>query len=500
MIILPSVIFKGIDGIKSEIQISIARGIPSFQIVGMVDKTINESKERIRSALNSINITLPPGRITVNIFPGDIHKEGTLYDLPIAIGILLCMNHIKDKKYISFLLNTLIVGELSLDGRIMGIKHGLLCGIFANKNNNNLLIAHKNHKEAILGFNNKNYNLYTVNTIEELINQKIIKINDESNNIEINNPKNIFQNVYGNLIEKRACAIALTGKHNILLIGPPGSGKSLLAKNMENLFLMDSKKSLETSAIYSIANLLENNYLIKYEPFRQPHHSLSKVAMVGGGSKVTPGEISLSHNGILYLDEIGEFAPSTLDTLRQPLEEKKILISRSNYNITLPANIHLVCTMNPCKCGYYGLSNNKCICSVDSVIKYQKRISGPLLDRITIKIFVTSQGMDNKNCDINYMNKIIAGRKKQLARYENVENIFFNRDVTYEYLKLLNFGEGVQEYMEHISKTKGFSNRKIIGLYGLSRTIADYDGEDILNKNHINEALLYHHIDSILLG
>lgn len=500
MITVYTVAFHGIEVIPIEIQVKIVRGIPMFTIVGMVDKTISESKERIRGAFGHMNVNFPFGKLIVNLSPSDIKKEGALYDLPIAVGILAAMGLLQDTKFLN---NTIIIGELSLNGTVLKSRGILPAAYYAHKNNLNILISESSREEAYLAMETGE-NIITCECLQDIINNNLKKnIIKNKNNTEkkclydeYNSQRN-FPEVIAYDFYKRICALALAGRHNILLMGPPGVGKSLLIHNMKYFQIpLNREKSIEVSSIYSTAGLLQNNSLITHETFRNPHHSLSTVAMCGGGTKCSPGEISLCHYGILFLDELSEYSSQVLNCLRQPLEDKKILISRANYSVHFPSNIQLCATMNPCKCGWYGDESNKCKCSNQSIMQYYQKISGPLLDRIDIKMLVRgTRDHRKKNEDskpINYLKKIMQARENQCNRYEKY-NFEYNSEIPYNMLNICNIKSEAHNIIEKFQLKNNISFRSVLRIYRLARTISDFDECEYVGPEQIEEAIFYNH-------
>jgi magnesium chelatase family protein len=474
---LKTVAVIGIEAIEVNVQIEIVKSLPSFVIVGMANRAITESKERIRGVFNSLNIPFPNGKIIVNLCPADILKEGSHYDLPIIIGLLQASKIIKYSYP-----DTIFFGELSLNGEILKTKDILSAALYCYNNDKRIIVHENYYHEMTEIFQEKSHLIDVANNLWDIIHnnfKKIDAIELKHNNIMENYG---FNNIMGNSIAKKAAALSLIGRHNILFFGPPGCGKSLMAKTMGEFKLpLSHQDKLTVSSIYGKCGLLEENTLINTEPFRNPHHSISYVGLLGGGSNFKPGEISLAHKGSLFLDELTEFSPQILDMLRQSLEDKKIIISRAQYNITMPCDFQLIAAMNPCKCGYYGTS--KCHCNPANVEKYQKKISGPLLDRIDMKIFIN--GEDNNGLDgVDYHNMVLTGRQFNQRSMGN--NAIKNHDIP-----LINVGSDVVAILDEFCQKNYISFRKKLKILGVARTIADTELSPEIQLNHLLESIFF---------
>lgn len=496
-----TVTFHGIQIVDVNVQAHFSPGMPAFSLVGLPDKTIAESRDRIRAALHSIGLIMPSQRIIINLSPADLVKEGSHFDLPITVALLINMGVIKPEE----VQNYLILGELGLDGSIIGINGALPAAIGALERGYGLICPAINGPEAAWSGNS---NIIAASNIIQLINhlkerqiisQPEIKKNSMSS---INLPD--MKDIKGQETAKRALEIAAIGGHNMLMSGPPGAGKSMLASRMPSIMpAMTANEILESSMISSIAGKLNEGELINTRPFRSPHHSCSMPAMVGGGAnrRVMPGEISLAHNGILFLDELPEFPRAVIDSLRQPLEEGSINISRANYHINYPANFQLIAAMNPCRCGFLGDGQRECNKAPRCGSDYQSKISGPFLDRIDIYIEVNSSSIyeitETKHTEDSQtiLMRVQKARDMQTKRYQNI-NIKNNSEL---------HGNLIKEFAEPIAEAKIFLNNAAekmkLSMRGynrtlkLARSIADMVGEEKINKSHIGEALNYrkHH-------
>ncbi|QXK91926.1 YifB family Mg chelatase-like AAA ATPase [Neoehrlichia mikurensis] len=486
-----TVAFHGIQTLNVVVQIHVARGIPAFNIVGLPDKTIAESRERIRASLTSINMTLPTQRITVNLSPANLFKEGSHYDLPIVTGLLAIMNIIPK---INDLSSYIILGELSLDGSIISVPGVLPSAISAYKEKKSIICPYDNGSEAAL------INNITILPVKHLASL----INHFNNNNKIPPPKkqNIINNtisvdmkdVKGQLITKRAIEIAAAGGHNLLMIGSPGTGKSMLAKRL--LSILPDLSHDETIDISIIASIYQKcSTLLKSRPFREPHSSSSLAAMIGGGRNAYPGEVTLAHNGVLFLDELPEFSRHVLDALRQPLENKNILIPRLKSHITYPANFQLIAAMNPCRCGYFDNTNHSCNRAPKCAIEYQNKISGPIMSRIDIHVAVPNINIFSQECysedSKSIKSRVIKVRKIQEDRYVSIKSkcnaLLSESDIE----KFLILNKNAIKILKNATQNCYLSIRDYTKILKVARTIADLALKEIIEEDDVAEALTY---------
>lgn len=493
----------GINAITITIEVNILWGA-KFIIVGLPDNAVRESQQRIDSALRELGMKIPGKRIIINMAPADVKKEGSSYDLPLAIGILAGNEQIPADELHKYI----IMGELSLDGTLQPVKGVLPIAVNAKQEGfQGILLPAQNANEAAVV---SGLDVYGFTHLKDVV--AFLKKEKEMTPTLFSPPEiEIVENMYPDFKEvkgqenvKRAMEIAAAGGHNLIMIGSPGSGKTMLARRLPSILpAMTAEESLETTKIHSVAGKIRNNgALISQRPFRAPHHTISDIALVGGGSYPQPGEISLAHNGILFLDELPEFKRSVLEVLRQPLEDRKICVSRSKMSVEYPANIMLIASMNPCPCGFYNHPTKECSCPPGSVQKYLSKISGPLLDRIDMHIEVTPVEIDKMTSlqegepSATIQERVIRARARQTERFRDYPGIYCNAQMSpallKKYAKLDEQGTRLlKTAMHHF----GLSARAYDRIIKLSRTIADLADDDEIRSQYIAEAIQYRNLD-----
>ncbi len=496
---------QGVDATLITIEVNCGRGIKFF-LVGLPDTSIKESHERIISALSVHGMKFPRNQIVVNMAPADIRKEGSAYDLPLAIGILAAAEKIKADKLNEYM----IMGELSLDGGLKPVKGMLPIAIKAKEEGfKGIILPKENTREAAVVAGLEVYSAENLIDVIRFFNEE-----RELERVEVDPRKEFFENqslidcdfsdVKGQENVKRAMEVACAGGHNLLLIGAPGAGKSMLAKRIPSILPpLTLRESLETTKIHSVAGKINHNgSLIAIRPFRSPHHTISNVAMVGGGSYPQPGEISLAHNGVLFLDEIAEFNKNVLEVLRQPLEDRKISISRAKFTIEYPASFMLIASMNPCPCGHYNNPNKDCSCLPAHVQKYLNRLSGPLLDRIDIQVEIVPVPFEDisntqaSESSEEVRKRVIEARKIQQERFSSEESIYSNSQMNTRLLHKYAQPdkEGLLLLKNAMDKLK-LSARAYDRILKVARTIADLEQSERVLSHHVSEAISYRNLD-----
>ncbi len=493
----------GIDGFIVEVETDISNGLPGFEIVGLPDAAVKESKERIRAAIKNSGLVMPSKRITLNLAPADIKKEGSHFDLSMAVGILTASEQLKQPSA-----DAVFLGELSLNGDLRRVNGVLPMVISAyQRGAKSIFLPEENAREAAVV---EGLLVYGAKSLKDIVmhhtgEKPLLPFKECNNFLNTDTQEYIydFKDVKGQLFVKRALEIAAAGGHNILMIGPPGSGKTMIAHRIPGILPdMSFDEALEVTKVHSIAGFVSGNQpILRSRPFRHPHHTISSVGLSGGGSSPKPGEISLSHNGVLFLDELPEFRRDALEAMRQPLEDGEVTITRAGGTVTYPCSVMLVASMNPCPCGYYGDPTRECSCSQTQIMKYMSKISGPLLDRIDLHIEVPAvkyeeletKASGESSTDIKA--RVDKAREVQMLRYRG-RKVYSNSRLTPDLMKVYcELDHDTNELLREAYNTLGLSARAHNRILKVARTIADLAGEENIKMEHVAEAIQYRALD-----
>lgn len=496
---------QGIDAVVITIEVNVNRGTKFF-LVGLPDNAVKESHERINSAINYIGYRFPRQQVTINMAPADIKKEGAAYDLPLAIGIMAASEQINTQELDKYI----IMGEVSLDGSLKPVKGVLPIALMAQQQGfKGCILPYDNAREAAVVQGIEVYGMNNLNDVIDFFNNKRtfdpVYVDAQAEFLfQTHIPDLDFADVKGQDNVKRALEVAAAGGHNIIMVGPPGAGKSMLAKRLSSILPpLTLQEALETTKIHSVAGILDRSTsLVAHRPFRSPHHTISDIALVGGGTNPQPGEISLAHNGVLFLDELPEYKRSALEVMRQPLEDRKICISRAKNTVEYPASFMLVAAMNPCPCGHYGDPYHACTCTPTQVHNYLNRISGPLLDRIDMQIEIQplpfeqlSKTQPGEPSAI-IRERVIKAREIQQKRYKDIPNVYCNAQMTPKMMRqYTQIDDASLAILRQAMERMHLSARAYDRILKVARTIADLDGSPAIQLNHIGEAVSYRNLD-----